>query len=123
MALPVATRKSAFIAGASFSVLICLLAVLHAQGVIPFDPEGPVLFPLILAYFFISSLILVIDVRSIAPKQLKTRIPGAYLPTSREGLSFMISHLLSVWARMLLWALGAGSVGLPLALVMHAIAR
>jgi hypothetical protein len=118
MTLPVATRWSAFIAGASLSALIYLLGVLHARGVIPYDPEGPQLFPFVLAYFFISALVFVIDVRSLAPKQLKTRIPGVYFPTNREGINFMFS----VWGRMLLWFLGAASAGGVLALV-QVIAR
>ncbi len=115
MMLPVATRKSAFIAGASLSALIYLLGALHARGVIPYDPEGPELFPFVLTYFFISALVFVIDVRTFAPKELKTRIPGVYFPTNREGINFMFS----VWGRMLLWFLGAALAGLVLALVQR----
>jgi cellobiose-specific phosphotransferase system component IIC len=115
---PVATRRTAFIAGASLAVLVVLLGVLKARGTIPYDADSPQLLPFVILYFFVSVLVYVIDVRSLAPKELKTQIPGIYFPTNREGISFMFS----VWVRMLLWFLGAASAGIVMALV-EAIAR
>lgn len=110
MTLPVATRTTAFLAGASLSALVFLLAVLKSRGVIPYDADSQELFPLVLVYLFVTVLIWVIDVRSIAPKQLKTRFPGVYFPTNREGVAF----LMSVWGRMFIWFLGAAFAGVLL---------
>jgi len=90
--------------------LIFLLALLKSRGVIPYDGESQELFPFVLVYFVVTVLIWVIGVRSIAPKQLKTRFPGVYFPTNREGVAF----LMSVWGRMLIWFLGAASAGMLL---------
>lgn len=108
MTFPVATRKTAFLAGMSLSALVALLGFLKSGGVIPYDVDSRDLFPLVAVYFFVTVLVLVIDVRSIAPKELKTRFPGVYFPTDRAGVGFMFR----VWGRMLLWFLGAvaGSV-------------
>ena len=103
MAFPVASRSTAFAAGVSLSALIFLLDVLNARGVIPHDADSPLVFPFVLAYFFVSVLVLVIDVRSIFPKELRTRFPGVYFPTDKEGVGF----LFRVWGRMLIWFLGA----------------
>jgi hypothetical protein len=113
IALPVASRKTAFIAGVSLSALVFLLGTLKGRGVIPYDADSPQLFPFVLVYFFVSVLLLVIDVRSIAPKELKTRFPGVYFPTNREGVGFMFR----VWGRMIVWFLGVvigGTVLMPL---------
>ena len=111
MTFPVATRKTAFLAGMSLSALVALLGALKSHGVIPYDADSRVLFPFVLAYFFVTALLLVIDVRSFAPKELKTRFPGIYFPTNREGVGFMFR----VWGRMLLWFLGAVAGGVLLA--------
>jgi hypothetical protein len=110
MTFPVATRKTSFLAGMSLSALVTLLGVLKSRF-IPYDADSRELFPLVLVYFFVTVLVLVIDVRSIAPKELKTRFPGVYFPTNREGVGFMFR----VWGRMLLWFLGAVAGGLLLA--------
>jgi len=98
-----ATRKTAFLAGMSLAVLASLLGVLKSSGVSPYDADSPQVFPFIAIYFLLTVLVFVVDVRSIAPKELKTRIPLVYFPTNREGVDFM----LRVWGRMLVWFLGA----------------
>jgi len=113
MAFPIATRKTAFVAGASLAALAGLLGALKARGVIPYDADSQELFPFVLVYFFVSVLVYVIDVRSLAPKELKTRFPGVYFPTNREGIKFM----LSVWLRMIVWFLGAAITGAAFVLV------
>jgi len=102
-AFPVATRTTAFLAGLSLSIVVFALDVFKARGVVPYDADSPQLFPFVLIYFFASTLVLVIDVRSIAPKELKTRFRGVYFPTNREGVGFMFR----VWGRMIVWFLGA----------------
>src|SRR5438876_8680419 len=87
-AFPVATRTTAFIAGASISLLAVSLDILKSRGVIPYDADSPELFPFVVIYFFITAILLVIDVRSIAPKELKTRVPGLYFPTKRWSQEF-----------------------------------
>ncbi len=89
LALPIATRTTAFVAGASLSIVVAVLSVLKARGVIPYDADSPQVFPFVGVYFFVSVLVFVIDVRSIAPKELKTKFPGVYFPTNREGVGFM----------------------------------
>jgi len=118
MAFPIATRKTAFVAGASLALLAVLLSVLKERDVIPYDADSPQLLPFVVLYFLASVLVYVIDVRSLAPKELKTRFPGVYFPTNREGITFMFS----VWGRMLLWFLGAASTGIVLGLAQE-IAR
>lgn len=103
MTFPAATRKTAFIAGMSFSALVILLSTLKSRGVSPYDADSRELFPFVLAYFVVTVLVLVVDVRNNFPKELKTRFPGVYFPTNREGVGFMFK----VWGRMLLWFLGA----------------
>ena len=88
------------------SALAILLSFLKERGLISFDADSPQVFPLIAAYFFVTVLVFVIDVRSLAPAELKTRFPGVYFPTDRAGLLFF----LRVWGRMLVWFLGAASV-------------
>jgi len=80
-----------------------LLSLLKARGVIPYDADSPQVFPFVLTYFFVSVLVFVIGLRSLAPKELKTKFPGVYFPTNREGVGFM----LKVWGRMIVWFLGA----------------
>jgi hypothetical protein len=123
MGFAIATRKSAFLAGASLSALVWLIAQMHARNIVPHAPDDPEVFPFVLAYFFVSSFLFVVGVQSIAPKELKTRIPGVYFPTSRESLNFMFSLMRTVWVRMLLWFLGASSIGVALALVQWVTAR
>jgi hypothetical protein len=113
--LPVATRTTAFIAGASLAAFALLLDALKARGVIPYDADSPQLFPVLVVYFFVSVLMFVIDLRSIAPKELKTRFPGFYFPTNREGVSF----ILSVWGRMIVWFIGAVVAAFAFSLVSH----
>ena len=103
MAFPVATQKSAFIAGLSLSVLASLLGILKSHAIIPYDADSPELFPIVLVFFFVTGFVFVIDVRSVAPKELKTRIPMVYFPTNMEGVRF----LFAVWGRMLGWFFGA----------------
>jgi hypothetical protein len=113
MTLPIATRKTAFIAGMSLSVLVSLLGILKLRGASPYDADSPEVFPFILIYFFLTVLVFVIDVRCFAPKELKTRIPMVYFPTNMEGVLF----LFTVWGRMLVWFLGAVVGGGLLALL------
>jgi hypothetical protein len=103
MSFPTATRTTAFLAGMSLSALAILLGTLKSRGLVPYDADGPELFPFLAAYFLATVMILVIDVRSVAPKELKTRFPLVYFPTNREGVRFV----LKVWGRMLVWFLGA----------------
>ena len=103
MDFPRATRTSAFLAGASLAFLAFAASVLKQRGVIDVDADSPQVFPFVAAYFFITTLFFVIDVRSIFPAELKTRVPGIYFPTNREGWHFM----LQVWGRMIVWFLGA----------------
>jgi hypothetical protein len=103
MTFPTATRGTAFVAGMSLSALAIVLSNLKSRGLIPYDADSPELFPFVIAYFFVTVVVLVIDVRSIAPKELRTRYPMVYFPTNREGVRF----LFTVWGRMLLWFLGA----------------
>src|SRR5687767_12891056 len=110
LVLPTASRTTAFVAGVSLSAVVVVLNVLKARGVIPYDADSPQVFPFVLAYFFVSVLIFVIDLRSIAPKELKTKFPGVYFPTNREGVGFMFR----VWGRMIVWFLGAAIAGMVL---------
>lgn len=103
MAFPIATRKSAFIAGLSLSGLVGLLGLLKSLGVIPYAADSPELLPFFLVYFLATALLFVIGVDNLAPKVLKTRIPMVYFPSNKEGFRL----LLSVWGRMLVWFLGA----------------
>lgn len=107
MEFPKATRVSAFLAGASLALLAIAMATLKKRGVIPYDADDPQLFLLVVAYFFVTVVVFVIDVRSLAPVELKTRIPGVYFPTNRQGWSFMTR----VWGRMIVWFVGAAGVG------------
>ncbi len=103
LAFPTATRKSAFVAGFSLVLFIALLESLESFGVLPLGASEKQLFPLVILYFFVSVLLFVIDVKSLAPNELKTKVPLLYFPTNRAGLHF----LLRVWGRMLIWFLGA----------------
>ena len=117
MKFPRATLISAFLAGASLSAFAFLLSVLKERGVISFDADTPQAFLFVCAYFFVSVFIFVIDVRSLAPPELKTRFPGVYFPTDRAGVQFF----LRVWGRMLIWFLGAASVGALLSLLKRCL--
>lgn len=103
MQFPIATRKTAFLAGMSLSVLASLLGILKSRGSSSYDTDSPELLPFIIGYFFLTGLVFVIDVRSFAPKELKTRIPMVYFPTDMEGIRFIFT----LWGRMLVWFLGA----------------
>ena len=113
--LPVATRTTAFIAGASLAALALSLDVLKARGVIPYDADSPQLFPVLVVYFFVSVQVFVIDLRSIAPKELKTRFTGFYFTTDIEGVGFM----LRVWGRMTVWFFGAVAAVSVFSLASH----
>ena len=67
------------------------------------DADSPEVFPFLLVYFFATVLVLVIGVRNLAPRELRTGIPLVYFPTDREGVKL----ILRVWGRMLIWFLGA----------------
>jgi hypothetical protein len=95
----------------SLAVIVVVLSVLKARGAIPYDADNPKIFPFVGAYFLVSVLVFVVDLRTIAPKELKTKCPGFYFPTNREGVSFMFR----VWGRMIVWFLGAAVGGLVLA--------
>ena len=110
MAFPAATKKSAFAAGLLLAVLIVLLNGLKRRGVIPYDADSPELFPFVIVYFFVTVFVFVIDVRSITPKELKTKIPGVYFPTNKEGVHF----ILRVWGRMVFCFLGVTTGGVLL---------
>lgn len=103
MALPIATRKTAFLAGMSLFVLVMLLGQLKLRGFIPYDADSPELFPFVLGYFLVTACVFVIGLNSFTSKALKTRIPMVYFPTNREGARF----LFTVWGRMLIWFIGA----------------
>lgn len=102
MPFPTATRTTAFIAGLSLSGPLTLLAVLNAAGVVGYGLDHPRVVAFFVIYALLTVFVFVIDVRSFAPKPLKTRIPLVYFPTDRAGVDF----LLTVFGRMLVWALG-----------------
>lgn len=85
LALPVATRTTAFLAGVSLVAIVALLSVLKARGVIPYDADSPQVFPFVLAYFFVTTLVFVIDLRSIAPKETKNAVSRRLLPDGQSG--------------------------------------
>ncbi|WP_234082899.1 hypothetical protein [Azonexus sp. R2A61] len=105
VAFPTATRKSAFIAGFSLVLFIALLETLGSFGVFLSGSSEEQLFPVVILFFFVSVLLFVIDVKSLAPSEPKTKIPLLYFPANRAGLNF----LLRVWGRMLVWFLGAAT--------------
>jgi hypothetical protein len=107
MTIPNATRTTAFMAGVALSVVVVLLSMLKAWGVISQDADSPAGFPFVAIFFLITVFVFVIDVRSLAPKELKTKFPGLYFPTDRAGVNF----LLRVWGRMLVWFLGVATGG------------
>ena len=112
MVFPTATRKTAFIAGASLVALIFSLTALQKAGVFPDGVGEKELAPLIIIFFFVSVFLFVIDVRSVSPEELKTKIPLVYFPTDRKGLRFIFA----VWGRMLIWFLGAATAAVPMAI-------
>ena len=114
MNFPDATKKTAFLAGLSLTVLARLIDVAKAQGLISHDADSPEVFPFLLVYFFATGFVLVIGLRNLAPKELRTRIPLVYFPTNREGVNL----ILRIWGRMLIWFLGAATgiaVTIPMA--------
>ena len=102
MKLPVATWKTALIAGLSLTILCGILAILKARSFIRYDADDGQVFPFIAIYFVATVLLFVTDVRTFAPKELKTNIPFVYFPTNWNGVRF----ILSVWGRMIVWFLG-----------------
>ncbi|HEY0664736.1 MAG TPA: hypothetical protein VGD24_01590 [Gallionella sp.] len=113
VAFPIATRKSAFIAGFSLVLFNALLESLESFGVLPIGSSEKQLFPLVILFFFVSVLLFVIDVKSLAPNELKTKIPLLYFPTNRAGLNF----ILRVWGRMIVCFLGAATAASLMAFV------
>ncbi|MBS0555140.1 MAG: hypothetical protein JSS47_21850 [Proteobacteria bacterium] len=103
MRFPTATKRSAFLSGVLLVALVYFIGALKSQGIISADTDEKELAPLLILFFFVSALLYVVDIRSIAPGELKTRIPLVYLPTNQIGVKF----LLTVWGRMLIWFLGA----------------
>jgi hypothetical protein len=114
MNFPTATKMTAFFAGFSATVLAGLLDIFKFHELTVQNPDSPGIFLFVLAYFFATVLVLVIDVRNIAPKELKTKIPLVYFPTNREGVNL----LLRVWGRILVWFLGA-TTGVSLLLLFE----
>jgi hypothetical protein len=109
MAFPHATRASAFVAGLSLTAPLTLLAILNTSGVLDIGIADPQVVAFFVIYALLTVAVFVLDVRSFAPKQLKTRIPLVYFPTNQEGVEF----LFTVFGRMLVWLLGAlAGVGL-----------
>ena len=106
MALPVATRITAFLAGASLVVLAVCLDLLKSRGLVAYNADDPELFPLMAAYFFVTAIVFVVGIKNVFPAELKTRIPFVYFPTRRAGWAV----LFNCWARMLAWFLGGASV-------------
>jgi|SRR5947207_1247211 len=117
MAFPTATWKTAAIAGASLSGLVLLLRILKSHGLSAYDADSAEVFPFLLVYFFVTVFVFVIGVNSLAPKELKTRIPMVYFPTTMEGVRF----LFTVWGRMLLWFLSAAVTGASFSLLGHVL--
>src|SRR5262245_8188719 len=95
--VPRATRSTAFAAGASLIAIVCGLDFLALRGVLPYDGDSPQLRPFVLAYFFVTSLVFVVGLDNLFPRELKTRIPFMHFPTTREGW-MLIVHC---WGRML----------------------
>ncbi|WP_446811355.1 hypothetical protein ACH50O_07270 [Methylomonas sp. 2BW1-5-20] len=102
MPFPTATRTSAFIAGLSLSAPLTLLACLKAGGLVGVGIDDPRVVGFSVIYAVLTGAVFVLDVRTFAPKQLKTRMPLVYFPTDKAGVDF----LLAVFGRMLVWLLG-----------------
>jgi hypothetical protein len=106
--LPAPTRTTAFLAGASLSVI--------AGGLSAHDADGR-LFPFILVYFVVTAVVFVIGVRNLAPREMKTKVLFMYFPTNREGWRLEFE----IWRRMALWFLGFATAGGALALVSYGL--
>ncbi|MDT4287936.1 hypothetical protein RO575_00015 [Methylomonas sp. MO1] len=102
MAFPHATRTSAFVAGLSLSAPLTLLAILNTSGLLGVGIADPQVVAFFVIYALLTGSVFVLDVRSFAPKQLKTRIPLVYFPTDQAGMDFLIS----VFGRILIWVAG-----------------
>ncbi len=111
MRFPTATKRSAFLSGVLLVALFYSIGALKSYGILSADTGEKELAPLLILFFFVSALLYVVDIRSIAPDELKTRIPLVYLPRNRVGVNF----LLTVWGRMLIWFLGAATASAFLA--------
>ena len=115
MTFPGATRTTAFLSGASLATLAVCLDVLKSRGLLRYNADDPELFPLVAAYFFVTTIVFVIGVRNLAPAELKTRVPLLYFPSTRAGWAVLFNW----WGRMLAWFLGAASVTVILASVHY----
>jgi hypothetical protein len=105
MVFPTATKKSAFVSGVLLVALAYLTGALQSAGTLPAAIGEKELAPLFFLFFFVSVLLYVVDIRSIAPDKLKTKIPLIYFPTNRAGLRF----LFTVCGRMLIFFLGVAT--------------
>jgi hypothetical protein len=111
MSFPSATRTNAFFAGLSVALFAGVFDIFKFRDQSLQNPENTALFLFFLAGLFASVLIFMIDVRNIAPKELKTKIPFVYFPTNQEGVNLIVR----LWVRMLMGFLGmATGVGLLL---------
>jgi len=97
--IPRATRMTAFASGASLAAIECGLDVLKVRGVRPYDDYGR---EFSVGYFFLTALVFVIGLDNLSPRELRTRIPLVYFPTTRDGWMLM----LRCWGRMLAWFSG-----------------
>ncbi|QPK64534.1 hypothetical protein IVG45_06135 [Methylomonas sp. LL1] len=102
MPFPSANGKTAFIAGLTLSIPVTLISILKASGVSHHGVDSPRILAFFVIYFLLTLAVFVVDVRSFAPKPLKTRIPLVYFPTNREGFHFLVSVL----GRILVWLAG-----------------
>ena len=64
IAFPTATRKSAFIAGITLVVFIAGLEALAHFELLPAGASEKEMFPVVAAYFFITVLLFIVDVKS-----------------------------------------------------------
>ena len=85
LAFPTATRRTAFLSGASLAALAILLRAPKSCGVSPYNADSPEMFPFIAIYFFVTVILLVIGPQNLFPAGLKTRIALVYFPTDRAG--------------------------------------
>lgn len=107
MKFPEATNRTAFITGIVFVAFATTLGELKARGVIPYDADSKELLPVVAIVFFGGILLFVVGVRNLAPEELKTRYPGIYFPTNREGLKLILTG----WKRALVWFFGVACAG------------
>lgn len=113
MNFPSATNLTAFFAGLSSTVLAGVIDVFKFREQTLHSPDSPALLLFFLAYLFASILFFVIDVRNIAPNELKTKIPLVYFPTNKNGIGL----LLKMGGRMLIGLLGV-AVGVAVLLLV-----